>query len=170
MNTRILLVLLAATAPASAELLHQAPEAMSIRHRYEIPTTPAVAWQVLVHPERWWPESHTWSGSRSNLSLVPEAGGCFCERWDGGSSEHGRVVMAQPGRMLRLNAALGPLQEMAISGVLSISLGPEGERTIATVTYRVSGDAEHRLDQLAPIVNQVLGMQFGNFAANAALP
>jgi hypothetical protein len=33
-----------------------------------------------------------------------------------------------------------------------------------------SSDPAHKLDQLAPIVDQVLGQQFGSFAALAAQP
>jgi hypothetical protein len=34
----------------------------------------------------------------------------------------------------------------------------------------VSGDASHKLDALAPIVDQVNGIQFGGLAADAAKP
>lgn len=78
--------------------------------------------------------------------------------------------MAVPRRLLTLNAALGPFLEMAISGILSIKLEEQTGVTTAVVTYRVSGDAAHKLDQLAPVVDQVLGMQFQNFAAHAAQP
>jgi uncharacterized protein YndB with AHSA1/START domain len=125
---------------------------------------------VLQHPEGWWPSDHTWSGAAANLSLSAEAGGCFCERWAEGSAEHGRVVMSRPAQLLRLRAALGPLQEMGVAGVLTIALTAKGDGSEAVVTYRVSGDASHALDKLAPIVDQVLGMQFGNFAAYASQP
>ena len=81
---------------------------------------------------------------------------------------HGRVVMAVPGKALTLNSALGPFLEMAVSGILSIKLEEKDGVTTAVVTYRVSGAAGHKPDQLAPIVDQVLGIQFGNFAALAA--
>ncbi len=60
--------------------------------------------------------------------------------------------------------------ETAISGILSIKLEEKDGVTAAVVTYRVSGDAEYKLDQLAPIVDRVLGQQFGNFAALAGQP
>ena len=139
-----------------------------IEHRYEIKVPPAQTWLVLQHPERWWPADHTWSGSAANLSLSTDAGGCFCERWPEGSAEHGRVVMSRPGELLRLHAALGPLQEMGVTGVLTITLSAKDSGSEAVVTYRVTGDSSHALDKLAPIVNEVLGMQFGNFAAHAS--
>jgi len=153
---------------AGAEVKLAQADAMLIEHRFTIAAPAEKAWETLVHPERYWPADHTWSGERESLSLAPAAGGCFCERWHDSSAEHGRVVMAVPGRMLTLNAALGPFLEMAVSGILAIKLEEKDGATTAVVTYRVSGDPAHKLDQLAPIVDQVLGTQFGNFAALAA--
>lgn len=152
---------------AGAELKHAAADGMLIRHEFRIDAPAAKAWESLVHPERWWPEDHTWSGKRASLSLEPEAGGCYCERWERGSAEHGRVIMANPGELLRLSASLGPLQELAVTGVLSITLAELEGVTTAVVTYRVSGDAAHKLDGFAAAVDQVIGLQFGGFAADA---
>lgn len=169
---RVLLVLAAGAwltaASAHAEVKSSAADSFMIEHRYTLSGTPQQAWQALVHPERWWPSEHTWSGAATNLSLAPEAGGCFCERWPDGSVEHGRVVMSRPGQLLRIRGALGPMQEMAVTGILTISLAAKGAGTEATVTYRVSGDSSHALDKLAPVVNDVLNLQFGNFAAYAS--
>ena len=165
------LVLIAAIPPgAGAEVKSAAPDSMLIEHRFTIAAPAAKVWESLQHPERWWPADHTWSGKRENLSLVAEAGGCFCERWDGNSIEHGRVVMVLKGNMLRLDATLGPLQEMAVTGVITFVLAEKEGATNLVVTHRVSGDPSHKLDQLAPIVDQVNGLQFGGLAADAAKP
>lgn len=153
---------------AGAEVELAAPEAMRIRHEFRIEASAAMAWDTLVHPERYWPSDHTWSGRREALSLEPLAGGCFCESWSGGSAQHGRVVLAMPGKTLKIDAALGPFLDMAISGILVIALDEQDGVTTAVVTYRVSGDAAHKLDQLASIVDQVLRLQFENFAEAAA--
>ncbi len=155
---------------AGAEVKSAAPDAMLIELRYTIAAPAAKVWESLVHPERWWPADHTWSGKRENLSLAAEAGGCFCERWNGGSSEHGRVIMAVPGKLLRMQATLGPLQEMAVSGVISVALEEKDSATNVVVTHRVSGDASHKLDALAPIVDKVNSLQFSGIAADAAKP
>ncbi len=76
--------------------------------------------------------------------------------------------MAMPGKLLRLDAALGPLQEMAISGVITLALEEKDGTTTMVVTHRVSGDPSHKLDQIAPIVDKVNGLQFGALAAEAA--
>ena len=169
---RAFLAVLVALAPAiaGAEVKSAAPDAMLIELRYTIAAPAAKVWESLVHPERWWPADHTWSGKRENLSLSAEVGGCFCERWAGGSVEHGRVIMAMPGKMLRMDAALGPLQEMAVSGVISVALEEKDGATNVVVTHRVSGDPSHKLDALAPIVDQVNNQQFSGLAADAVKP
>jgi dipeptidyl aminopeptidase/acylaminoacyl peptidase/uncharacterized protein YndB with AHSA1/START domain len=169
MTMRMLMGALIAALPlvATAEVKLATADAMLIEHQFTIAAPAAKAWDTLVHPERYWPADHTWSGKRESLSIDPVAGGCYCERWDGGSAVHGRVVMAVPGRTLTLNAALGPFLEMAVSGILSIKLAERDGGTSAVVSYRVSGDPAHKLEALAPIVDQVLGMQFGAFAAAA---
>jgi uncharacterized protein YndB with AHSA1/START domain len=170
MKSPIVAGLLAAALPlaAPAEVKSAAAGGFLIEHRFTIAAQAAKVWESLLHPERWWPPDHSWSGKRENFSLAAEAGGCFCERWDGNSVEHGRVVAVFPGKMLRLEAALGPLQEMAITGVITIALEEKDGTTTAIVTHRVSGDASHKLDALAPIVDQVNGQQFGGMAADAA--
>ena len=115
---RAFLAVLVALAPAiaGAEVKSAAPDAMLIELRYTIAAPAAKVWESLVHPERWWPADHTWSGKRENLSLSAEVGGCFCERWEGGSVEHGRVIMvdaeqdAAHGRRTRSVAGNGGLR------------------------------------------------------------
>ncbi len=155
---------------AGAEVTSATPESMLIEHRFTSAAPAARVWEMLLHPERWWPADHSWSGKRENLSIEPAVGGCFCERWDGNAVEHGRVVMLMPGRLLRLDAALGPLQELAISGVINVALEEKDGATTLVVTHRVSGDTTHKLDAFAPVVDQVNGLQFGNLAAAAAAP
>lgn len=165
-----LLLMVMLSVAARAEVKSGAPDGFLVEHRYELPTTPQQAWNVLIHPERYWPSDHTWSGSAGNLSLRVEAGGCFCEAWDSSSVEHGRVVMAVPGKLLRIRAPLGPLQELALTGVLNISLKTISNGTEAVVTYRVSGDSMHELTDFAPVVDEVIGLQLGGFAKLASQP
>jgi uncharacterized protein YndB with AHSA1/START domain len=156
--------------PAWAEIKFAAADGFLIEHRYTIAAPATKVWESLMHPEDWWPSDHTWSGDRKNLRLSADAGACFCERWVGGSVEHGRVVMAIPGSLLRMNAALGPLQEMAITGVITFALEEKDGKTTLVATHRVSGDPSHKLDALAPVVDQVNAQQFGGLAADAVKP
>jgi uncharacterized protein YndB with AHSA1/START domain len=160
---------IALSASAHAELKQSATDSALIEHRFEIAVPVAEAWRALLHPEQWWPPDHTWSGKAENLRLVPIAGGCFCERWDSGSAEHARVVMISNERLLRLRGSLGPLQEMAVAGVLSVALTPdENGATRAVVTYRIGGDASQHLDEFVPVVDKVIGQQFGAWARQFA--
>ena len=150
--------------PARSEVVQSAPDGALIEHHFLVARSAEDTWHALIHPESWWPEDHTWSGSRANLSLAPSAGGCYCENWADGSAEHARVVMAIPGRLLRMRGALGPLQQMAVTGVLTVALEPGEAGAAITVTYRISGDSSHKLDQFVPVVDKVLGLQFGALA------
>ncbi len=165
-----LVIVASLAAPAQAELRQAAPDGFVLEHRFTIQATPADAWEVLVHPERWWPSDHSWSGDAANMSLEPVAGGCFCERWDGGSAEHGRIIMVQNGRILRFRGALGPMQDMALAGIMQVTLEAVDGGTRATVVYRVSGDASHGLDKFAAVVDEVVGQQYGAFATLASKP
>ncbi len=155
---------------AAAEVKQASPDGFLLEHRFAITANPTVAWEVLVHPERYWPDGHTWSGRAANMSLTPEAGGCFCERWSQGSAEHGRVIMAVPGKLLRFRGSLGPFQDMAVTGVMTVALTPAESGTEAVVTYRVNGTPSQRLGEMAPAVDSVVRQQFAGFAALASRP
>ena len=159
---------LSAALPARADLKQVAPDGFIVQHRYDITAKPAAAWAALAQPGQWWPKEHTWSGDAKNLSLKLDAGACFCERWKSGSAEHGRVVFVENEKTVRIAAALGPLQAMAVSAVLEISLKPNDVGTEATVTYRVSGTAAHGFDKFAAKVDEVVGQQFGGWAGFAS--
>jgi uncharacterized protein YndB with AHSA1/START domain len=129
----------------------------------------ASVYRDLIRIALWWDPAHTWSGSAKNLKLEPKAGGCFCEKLpDGGSVQHGRVIFAQPGKQLRIEGALGPLQEMAVSGVLTFRLAPDGPGTRITMTYRVAGTLTMEASKLAPLVDQVMAIQLGRLRSLAS--
>jgi uncharacterized protein YndB with AHSA1/START domain len=138
-------------------------------HRSEIKATPAQAWAAVVQLPRWWSGAHTYSGNASQLSLDAQAGGCMCERWRDAtgashSVQHAQVLMAQAGRVLRLNGAFGPLQDMAVVGVLTIAISPgtgvDADKNFLRMTYRVAGGEDAGLDKLAAPVDGVMGEQF----------
>jgi hypothetical protein len=134
---------------------------MLVVHAAGMRATPAAVYRALGQVGSWWDDQHTWSGAARNLTMELRAGACFCEGWAGGSVEHGHVILAQTNEVLRLNATLGPLQELGVSGVLSFKLAKtaSGEGAQLEVTYRVSGDATHGLDKLAAVVDTVIGEQ-----------
>lgn len=165
-----LTVAILGVATAGAEVRQSSADGAIIEHRFQIPGAPKDVWAVLVHPEKWWPADHTWSGDPAYMQLNDQAGGCFCEKWGENSAEHGRVVMSLPGQLLRIRGSLGPFQEMAVTGVLTVRLAAKDGGTEATVTYRLSGDASHQLAAMMPVVDKVVGQQFGSFARYASEP
>lgn len=155
----------ALTAPlAQAEVATSSPSAFLIQAEAETSATPDQAWRALGRVNRWWSSAHTYSGDSARMSVDLRAGGCWCERWDGQSVEHGRVllVMEHEGvRTLRFAAPLGPLQELGVSGVLTFTIEPHASGAKIKMTYRVAGDAGLGLDRIAPLVDTVLMEQFG---------
>lgn len=154
-----------------ADVAAAAPSAFLITAETEVAVAPDRAWRALLALPRWWNGEHTYSGDARRLRLEPRAGGCWCERWDGGSVEHGRVilVMEHEGvRTLRMSAPLGPLQERGVAGVLTFTVTPRPDGAKIAMQYRVSGDAALGLDQLAPLVDMVLMEQFGRLSRYVA--
>ena len=166
-RTVVAAVLLAAAGACQAELAGSTPTSFVSSHQRSVQATPAQAFDAIARVERWWNGAHSYSGQASNLRLALRAGECFCEQWAGGSVEHGRVVLVRPDALVRLDAALGPLQELAVRGVLTFSTGVADGKTFVRLTYRVSGSADAGLEQLAAPVDRVIGDQFARWAAYA---
>lgn len=152
-----------AAAPASAETAAVSDTGFTITVQREISLPPARVFQALAHVDRWWNAEHTWSGKAANLSLRLEAGACFCERWAGGTVEHGRVIAAMHDRLLRLQAPLGPLQSMPVSAVLNFETREQQGHTMLRVTYAIA-DAAGGLAELAPAVDKVITEQVDRLA------
>lgn len=165
---RLALLALAATAgPAGAEVRSAAPSGFEIVSKVIVPAAPAEAYARLGRIGEWWSPEHTYSGKAGNLKLEPRAGGCFCETMDGGGwIEHLRVVYAQPGRTLRLQGGLGPLQAEAAAGTLTWELKPAAGGTEVTQSYVVGGYIRGGADKLAPIVDKVMGEALSRFRAS----
>lgn len=157
--------LLLLAAPAAAEVTAVAPNGFVSDHVATVAVPPAEAFAALTDPARWWDGAHTYSGTAASLSLDPVAGGCFCERWAGGAVEHGRVVLIQPDRMLRLAATLGPLQAEGVAGALSWSLKPVPGGTEIRQTYVVGGFVRGGAEAYAAPVDAVMGIQLRRLAA-----
>ena len=166
------IVLICAAAPARAEVTSASPSAFVIEAEANVGASPVETWRRLARVERWWKSDHTYSGDARRLSLDLRAGGCWCERWgDGQSVEHMRVVLVMEHegvRTLRVVGGLGPLQEMAVNGVLTFTVAPHASGAKITIVYRVLGDAGSGLDQLAPVVDGVLSEQFARLSRYTA--
>lgn len=154
---------------ASAEVHELRDDGFIIRHTAAVAVDPMESWLALIKPGDWWSDEHTWSGDASNMTLVPQGGGCFCERIPGtdgksgsqlsGSVEHGIVVQANPLQVLRMRASLGPLLSEPADGVLTFALKEVPGGTQIQMEYNVGGSMRFKPAELAPAIDRVLGEQ-----------
>ncbi len=151
---------------ANAEVTAKAPDGLALAYVATVPLSKEKTWARLIKLSTWWSGKHSYSGNAANMRVDARAGGCWCEIWSGGKIEHGRVIALMPNQLLRFNTALGPLQEMGLSGSLTFALadGATPGSTKVTVTYKVSGSSLSNLDQLASIVDGVVGEQVARLA------
>jgi uncharacterized protein YndB with AHSA1/START domain len=149
------------SARASADVIDRSPAGFTIKTTLAVAATPQRVYQDLLNVGAWWDKEHTYSGDAKNMTLAAQPGGCFCEKFAGGAVEHGRVVNVSANKMIRLAAALGPLQELAAIGTMTWTIDPakQGSGSTLTMTYAASGYAPGGLDKLADVVNTVLSRQ-----------
>ncbi len=169
--------LAAISAPAAAEVKNATDTGFNIVHISEVSAEPDVIWKRLIAPKAYWSKAHSWSGSSDGFYIDAQAGGCFCELFqengtDGktvtnGSVEHMRVIFAHPGKVLRMQGALGPLQSEAVLGTLTVAMEPskDGKSTKLSFSYVVGGHMRYKVADIAPAVDKVLGEQFKSLIA-----
>jgi uncharacterized protein YndB with AHSA1/START domain len=161
---KLVLAALALSSAAQAEVKSSTAGGFELENKFVLAATPAETYAAIGRIGQWWSSGHTYSGKAENLSLELKAGGCFCERLaDGGTVEHMRVVFAQPGKTLRLQGALGPLQAGALAGTMTWALKPVQGGTEVTHSYVVGGYVAGGADKYAGPVDQVLGEQLKRF-------
>jgi len=109
---------------------------------------------------QWWDPLHTFSGDARNLSIDARPGGCFCETLpNNGGVRHLTVVFVSPGKTLRLEGGLGPLQSAGLAGSLTWDLEESAGNTIAVLTYSVGGYYQGGFAEIAPAVDFVMRSQ-----------
>jgi hypothetical protein len=162
--------LLASGPAALAEVTRYSETSFVINHSLQTKADRATTWAALIAPNKWWSASHTYSGDAANLYLDAQATGCFCEKLPKpadapagqriGSVEHMHVVYADPQRgVLRMVGGLGPLQSEPVHGVLTITLRQREGGTRIEWQYVVGGAFSVKPEELAPLVDKVLGEQ-----------
>ena len=161
-------------APAVAEVTGGGPDSFVSRHEVVVKASPKEVWLALISPATWWTSEHTWSGDAANLTLTPQAGGCFCEKIPEvdepgrftleGSVEHMRVIQAYPERALRMQGALGPLQSEPVNGILTIAISEVEQGTRIVWEYNVGGPMRYELPVIARAVDGVMGLQIKSLA------
>ncbi|HTY59795.1 MAG TPA: ATPase [Bacteroidota bacterium] len=148
---------------SSAEVIDSSAIGFTVKNTVEIASSPADVYNRVVHDVGgWWNPAHTYSGDAHNLSIDGIGGGCFCEKLSGGGSvRHMTVIYAAPGKVLRMDGALGPLQPMAVTGTMTLSFTGSGTGTKLELTYTVGGYTPHGLQRIAPAADRMLGEQIG---------
>lgn len=176
-------------APAAAEVVDSSTGHFVTRDSVTVKATPKAAWLALITPGEWWDDTHTWSGAAANMSIIPQGGGCFCERIPekdsagdvglAGSAQHMTVVMAEPMKVLRMRGALGPLQSEPVDGVLTITMQADkaSAGTRLVMEYVVAGHMRFEVPTISKAVDTVMSLQLGRLAdklgrvdASAAAP
>lgn len=164
---------------AQADVTAQSAMGFVVKLSADTPATKAEAWKALVTPAKWWSGQHTYSGDAANLYIDAQATGCFCEKLpkpavapEGqrmGSIEHMHVVYADPqAGVLRMVGGLGPLQSEAVHGSLTITLKQTDAGTRIEWVYVVGGYMRTNPEEIAPIVDKVLGEQLSRLVVSLA--
>lgn len=167
---RVLTIAAAALAmvqTARAEVVSADAGGFTTRHELITTLSPAQAYRAFTRLSRWWGGEHTYSGDARNLRLTVQPGGCWCETLpSGGFVEHMRVIYAAPGDAVRLSGALGPLQTMGATGVMSVTFKQrDGGGASIMADYVVTGRNAAGWTPIAGAVDGVLGAQFAKLAA-----
>ena len=160
--------------PAAAEVVSTGDDSFVTRAEAVVEADPKQTWLALISPSRWWSSDHTWSGDAANLSLMPQAGGCFCERIPEvedaeritleGSVEHMRVIQAYPEVALRMDGALGPLQSEPVTGILTIAISEVDAGTRIVWEYNVGGSMRYPVATISEAVDGVMSLQLSGLA------
>jgi len=160
-------ILLAACFPlvfsssARADVVDSSPGGFTVKIALQVSAPAMNVYRAIVDRiGAWWESSHTFSGSASNLTIDATPGGCFCETLpNGGGVRHMTVVYVDPGKLLRLNGGLGPMQDMAVTGSMTWKLTESAGKTTLEVTYKAGGYLPGGLDAFAKPVDAVLTTQ-----------
>lgn len=167
-------LLAAISSPAFAEVKAASDAGFNSVHIATVNATPEEIWKRLLTPKDYWSKAHSWSGSSAGFYIDAQANGCFCEMFQEadkngqlktvGSVEHMRVIFAYPGKVLRMQGALGPLQSEAVIGTLTVAMEPAKDNSVTRVSfsYVVGGYMRYKVSEIAPAVDKVLGEQFKN--------
>jgi len=151
-------------APASAEVTARADNSFSLSFERPVTASADAVLEAVGHPEFWWSDAHTYSGSAANIRLDLTPGGCWCEDLPGGGVKHAETLLVMPERRLvRFDAPFGPLQAIGANAVLTITWADAaaGQGRTLIWTYVVSGPGA---GAMADAIDAVLSEQFGRLA------
>ncbi len=148
--------------PAHAEVKSIWEAGVRLENRVTIAAPPDEVYAALGDIGKWWESAHTYSGDAANMTMALQPGACFCETLPGGGVKHGEVVLAWPGRLLRIHGAFGPLQDEGPSGALTFTLKAVEGGTEVVQTYNLGG-LRPEMVAIAPVFDRVMGGQLSRF-------
>ena len=124
------------------------------------------AYEKFLNIGSWWNPEHTYFGDSRNLSIIPAAGGCFCEIDGEKQVLHMTVSYVEPNKEIRMLGGLGPLQMMGVYGGMSWKFENHGANQTKIIhRYQVSGSIEGGMSKLADIVDRVQQTQINSLVA-----
>lgn len=130
-------------------------------HRTSINVPREAVFQSFLEIGSWWNAEHSYSLDANNLAMAPEVGGGFVEHIPGGGFVHHlRAITWLPAKLIRFEGGLGPLQENAVTAVMTIKFDDDADGTLITVNYRVAGVVDGGLANWAAPVDDVVAEQF----------
>jgi uncharacterized protein YndB with AHSA1/START domain len=142
---------------ANAEVVDKGPSHFRLKFTQAIAAPPEKVFKALGEIGQWWDGAHSYSGKASNMTMPLTANACFCEALpNGGGVRHGVVEAVMPNQLVRVDAALGPLQDEGVSAALTFNLKAKDGGTELTTTYNVGG-ARDFIVSIAPAVDGVMG-------------
>ena len=151
---------------AQADTRAVSPQGFTVTHTRPVKASTHQLFEAFGRIGQWWNPQHSYSGQGAHLSLDLAAGGCFCERWEGGSVEHAHVIQVAKDSLLRMVGGLGPLQALPVYAVLTLEAASVDGRTALKLSYRVAGPPDIGLEKLAGAVDRVLGEQADRLVAH----
>jgi hypothetical protein len=158
------LILAAAAARASAEVVDAADNGFTVRESVTVSIASDKAYATVIDIGKWWSPDHTNSRNAANLSIEAKPMGCFCEKLpDGGGVRFMSVVYAAPGKTLRLEGGIGPLQAMGLAGSMTWEFTAADKGTGVEVRYAVGGYHPGGFRDLATVVDRVLKEQLDRY-------
>jgi hypothetical protein len=165
-RTILMLVISTITVCTShASVVSSTTSGFVIKHSVVVKKSPDAAFESFASKvQDWWDPAHTYTGKSENVSIDLKPNGCFCERLGPqGFVVHMTLTYSDPGKLLRMTGALGPVQQFAATGVMTLEFQPMGGDTLVNFTYSVAGDIPNGADKLAPVVDRVLVGQMNRF-------
>jgi len=87
---------------------------------------PDVVYDSMVnHISEWWDASHSYTQDAKNMSIEVRPHGWFIEKLPkGGFVRHFEITYLAPGKSIRFEGGMGPLQEQGIAGSMTINFKP----------------------------------------------